>query len=844
MLQPVNFVRLAVLDILSYLLSRAIQYHAPKLPPLHPLEAINSLKPADWETGFKAKLTAKSLMPYKEYTGIIEQSGNDKRQHRLIRLPNNLVALCVQDTDAKEAAASLSVNVGSSADPIELQGLAHFLEHMLFLGTEKYPQEGEYNAYLAKHSGRSNAYTSFTETNYYFSVFNGALENALDRFSQFFISPLLNTDCVDRELNAVDSEHKGYLQSDSWRTYQLVAMTSNPAHPYSGFNVGNIETLKGAAEKLGLDLREELIKFYQKYYSADIMRLTVVGNHSLDVLTEWVVSKFSEIASKGNTKPTFVGHPIGKAQLGKLVHYKTVIESYLLRLQFSLPELKSIYKENQYTYIDALLNHKGPGSIFSVLRKNSWATEINCGSSGVYYDGFGIYEIDIDATPEGLDNYEAIYDADLISKCLRYLNPNNYRLFIGAQEHKAVECKLEEKYYGVLHNIAELPSHLTSNVKCSRSVSKQLHLPDHNAFLPDNLSVSKPDVLANPPAVEPVLLRKNDKIEVWFKKDDQFFTPHGHIEALKDVTLDGLQAHAESVLGKAYVKMIMSGNYTQSVALDTSSQGESNPAYVTQRINQFIREYRLRLIELSTEEFESSVQSLISLKQEKLLSMDDEFSRLWVHISSDEYMFDTLDKEVEQLKQLSKDNLLEFWDKYINKDTAKHYTRLDMQMWSTKIWQPTPEEFEMYPSAVLSLFGCLCSGGHTALSITEVHSFILSVTTSNSIDTVLEELGELYMSKQAPSTTNADSARTAFGTSSKIATALQMAISSAQDMPNFANQSKTNFASIGMKQSPEGIWLINDYTQFKSSQALHGLPVPVRSFVPLIPEPVPVEVSE
>ncbi|KAJ2491494.1 metalloprotease [Coemansia sp. RSA 2050] len=1086
-------------------------------------------------------------MPYKEFTGLIEQSGNDQRQHRLIRLPNNLVALCVQDTKAKEAAASLSVNVGSSANPAELQGLAHFLEHMLFLGTEKYPEEGEYEAYLAKHSGRSNAYTSFTETNYYFSVFNGVLENTLDRFAQFFISPLLNADCIDRELRAVDSEYKGNLQADCRRIHQLSAMTSNPLHPYSGFSVGNIETLKGAAEKLGLDLREELMKFYQKYYSADIMRLVVVGNHSLDVLSEWVTSKFSSIASKGNTKPTFESHPVSKAELGKLIHLKTVREMYLLRLQFSLPELKSIYRESPFTYIDALLNHRGPGSISSALRKSGWATSINAGSSGMYYDGFGTYEIVVDATPEGLVNYEAIvgtifgylkmlaesgpqewlyqelslinkakfdfkdkedvedyatrlsswghnhyvppqhilshhsllrvYDADLISKCLRYLNPSNYRLFIGAQEHKAVECKLEEKHYGVLHNIADLPSHLTSNVKCSHSVSKQLHLPGRNAFLPDNLSATNPDTLANLPAVEPVLLRKNDKIEVWFKQDDQFFTPHGRIgltissesvdntalnrlltsllcmlvstelqeqmysalianskfdivqgigsinvgvsgfssglprllktvlqklktfavdaqrfsiylakiermvqsrrldsplrslfeqrsminrvpafdqdmleEALKDITLDRLQAHIQLVLGKAYVKMLVSGNYKQSVALDTSNQvldilqyqpaprhlvnahrsldiepghfvqnvpisdqkclnsavvstfycgsvsdmrdavtlqllknlahsaffsqlrtseqlgyrvganfgvtkngkgmlefaleGESNPEYVTLRINQFIRDYRKKLLELTIEEFESSVQSLISLKQEKLLSIDDEFKQLWTRINSGNYMFNKLDMEIEHLKQLGKDDLLAFWDKYINKDTAQRYTRLDMQMWSAKIWQPTSEEFEMYPSAVLSLYGCLRSSGHTALRIAEVQSFVLSTVASNSIDSVLDDLDELYSSKKATSAANADTARITFETSSKITTALQMAISSAQDAFNFAKLSKTNFASIGMKQSPEGVWLINDYTQFKSTQSLHGLPVPVRGLVPLITEPTSADISE
>ncbi|KAJ1653678.1 metalloprotease [Coemansia sp. RSA 25] len=102
------------------------------------MESINDCKPADWQTGFEAKLSIESSMPYEEYTGQIEKSGNDKRQYRLVRLPNNLVALCIQDDAAKEAAASLSVNIGSNANPVELQGLAHFLEHMLFLVSTSY----------------------------------------------------------------------------------------------------------------------------------------------------------------------------------------------------------------------------------------------------------------------------------------------------------------------------------------------------------------------------------------------------------------------------------------------------------------------------------------------------------------------------------------------------------------------------------------------------------------------------------------------------------------------------------------------------------------------------------
>lgn len=87
----------------------------------------------------------------------------------------------------------------------------------------QYPKENDYNEYLSANSGYSNAYTAATETNYYFEVAasteldsgkltNGAstspLYGALDRFAQFFISPLFLSSTLDRELKAVDSENK------------------------------------------------------------------------------------------------------------------------------------------------------------------------------------------------------------------------------------------------------------------------------------------------------------------------------------------------------------------------------------------------------------------------------------------------------------------------------------------------------------------------------------------------------------------------------------------------------------------------------------------------------------
>lgn len=71
--------------------------------------------------------------------------------------------------------------VGSLSDPPNIAGLSHFCEHMLFLGTKKYPKENEYSQFLSEHAGSSNAFTSGEHTNYYFDVSHEHLEGALDR---------------------------------------------------------------------------------------------------------------------------------------------------------------------------------------------------------------------------------------------------------------------------------------------------------------------------------------------------------------------------------------------------------------------------------------------------------------------------------------------------------------------------------------------------------------------------------------------------------------------------------------------------------------------------------------
>ncbi|KAL4209234.1 Metalloenzyme, LuxS/M16 peptidase-like protein [Rhizopus microsporus] len=344
---------------------------------------------------------------YSVYTKPLEKSANDQREYRLLKLANELQVLLVSDPDTDRASASLDVHVGSLSDPEHLQGLAHFCEHLLFMGTKKYPKENDYYSYLSEHSGHANAFTGTVNTNYFFEVGHQWLEGALDRFSRFFIDPLFSESCTERELKAVDSEHKKNLQSDCWRISQIEKHLSDPKHPWHLFETGNLETLLEYPKKIGLDVREELLKFHDAYYSANIMKLVILGRESLDQLTKWVVEKFSSVKNKHIPVPSFHGHPLTKNELMKQIFIKSVKKSRTLEITFPFPDQTAFYECQPANYLAHLIGHEGPGSILSFLKKKTWATTL---SSGLSYGGvgFSFFHLSIELTEEGLRHYEDV----------------------------------------------------------------------------------------------------------------------------------------------------------------------------------------------------------------------------------------------------------------------------------------------------------------------------------------------------------------------------------------------------------------------------------------------------
>lgn len=320
--------------------------------------------------------------------------GLSDRSYRGLALENQMKVLLIADPTTDKAAASLDVYVGTNDDPAEFPGLAHFLEHMLFLGTDRFPEAGEYQQFISTQGGSHNAYTSPEHTNYFFDVDPAGLAGALDRFSRFFIAPTLDPVYVEREVNAVHSEYQSKLKDEARRGFEATKQGLNPAHPFSGFGAGNLETLN----KPGL--LEALNRFYVDEYSADRMALVVLGRDDLDTLESMVRARFADVPNR-NLGVGVVSEPLfDLSRLPIVVQSQPVSESRRLSLLFPVPDTDAFAGNAPLPYIGHLLGHEGEGSLLQWLKTEGLANGLSAG------EGLGMTEsrsfsISVSLTPKG-----------------------------------------------------------------------------------------------------------------------------------------------------------------------------------------------------------------------------------------------------------------------------------------------------------------------------------------------------------------------------------------------------------------------------------------------------------
>jgi insulysin len=512
------------------------------------------------------------------------KSPNDTNQYRFLTLENGLPVLLISDSDTPKAAAALDVMVGSGDNPEGRGGLAHFLEHMLFLGTDKYPDSSEYAQYISEHGGSRNAYTSFEHTNYFFDVNQQFLPEALDRFAQFFIAPKFDAQYVSREKNAVQAEYQMGLKSDSRRGLDVLQELMNPKHPFSQFSVGSLESL---ADRPDSTVRNELLAFYDKHYSANVMRLVVLGSQSLDELEALVVPMFTPVPNKSFEHSDIKAPLFTDDSLPMLVQVVPQATSRRLQIAFPIADYRQYYRHKPSSYVSNLVGHEGGGSLLSQLKVQGLAESLSAGS-GLDWRGGALFSVNIALTEKGAVEYERVLQllfaylemlrdkgpreriyqeqSSLAALGFRFredVEPMSYTSSLASSMHYASPEDILRGYSlmnqydavmitGLLEQLVIANALVTledKNVDTDRvsvqyavpysrhSLTDQeqarwistdhaemLHLPEANEFIAENVSLQP--IVADNPAVPSVVL-DNGRTKIWFTQDTEFRVPKG-----------------------------------------------------------------------------------------------------------------------------------------------------------------------------------------------------------------------------------------------------------------------------------------------------------------------------
>lgn len=506
----------------------------------------------------------------------------DKAHHTI--LPNGLRVMTCHTPDANEAHISVSVRAGHFYDPNDCQGLAHLLEHMLFMGSRHFPKPNAINDFIAQHGGTLNAWTGTEYANYHYSCHAGALAQTLPGFADMLRQPLFEELSIENEVKNIHAEFEFKKKDDLRRLYQIHKETCNPEHPFSKFSVGNSDTF---SKHTSLELKQRLKSMHQHRYCGKNLCLCIASpmpQQQLDALILQCFGGFSTGQLASDTWP-----PLYRSdELGIQINIQPLQSAKRMIVTFALPPLQNDYKCKPLNYISHLLGDEGDGSLLAFLKEKDWALNLIAGA-GIEGDGFKDFNVSFQLTDEGLENkyqiLEALFsyikliekasgeawryeekvqldtlaleyeenikplnlitdyaqhqfvfspselnvlrttignfDPAVILNALSYFTPSNIRLKVIS---KGVNVNRTCAFYEAMYSVEKISKDTIAKLDNPRNIAS-LALPPPNPYLGSDYQLALPE----PGFHLPNKLIEQQGYRFWFAQDQQFHSPKGDI---------------------------------------------------------------------------------------------------------------------------------------------------------------------------------------------------------------------------------------------------------------------------------------------------------------------------
>jgi len=353
----------------------------------------------------------------------------------------------------KKNSVGLIVSSGSMSDD-KILGLAHFTEHMLFLGSKKYPNVTFFNDFITSNEGHFNGFTDKDTTAFFYEINREKFEESLDIFLNFFVRPLFKPEYIEKEIFAVNSEYEKNIHSEEKRFDRMFQSLANPYHPFNKFSTGNKQTIKGDfkndAEKSDLikyelntkniklinqekALRENVIKYFHKNYIGRNIKLILNSNFELENIKKILVNnlikirnpkyhamiekqeKLPDTSEKTKTlnqaflRPNLSTAIFSEKEKSKIIYYKSRYKT--LKVFFILDDFKDLNQTgenlNPKAYFKTVFSMREKYSLHEILIKHRFIFNYKVDFKNKYRGLYAIY-FDFLLTQRGLRNIDAI----------------------------------------------------------------------------------------------------------------------------------------------------------------------------------------------------------------------------------------------------------------------------------------------------------------------------------------------------------------------------------------------------------------------------------------------------
>ena len=197
-----------------------------------------------------------------------------------LTLANGLNVVLCHAPRLKRCAASLRVAAGSHDVPAAWPGLAHFLEHLFFLGTERFAEDEKLMRFVQRHGGQINASTRERTTDFFFELPVASFAQGLERLCDMLSHPRMTLDDQLREREVLHAEFIAWSRDAASRQQTQRLQGLSARHPLRGFHAGNRYSLRVPDRGFQQALRD----FYGRFYQAGQMTLCLAGPQSLEEL--------------------------------------------------------------------------------------------------------------------------------------------------------------------------------------------------------------------------------------------------------------------------------------------------------------------------------------------------------------------------------------------------------------------------------------------------------------------------------------------------------------------------------------------------------------------------------